>query len=158
MKRVRPARERRRRSAGLIVACSACLILVRILSTVVYSPRAAVAAGRPETSIPPATQWPMGGQNLSDTRNQASESTIGPSNVSQLAVKWAFTTGGGVAATPAVVNGVVYFGDMSGNFYALNASNGALVWSHRVIDWTGVLGDQVRDDPAFAALHPRFAY
>jgi polyvinyl alcohol dehydrogenase (cytochrome) len=69
------------------------------------------------TSVPVAGQdWPMGGQNLSDTRNQPFESTIGPSNVNQLAVKWSFPTGGGVGATPAVVNGVVYFPDRGGNF------------------------------------------
>jgi hypothetical protein len=94
-------------------------------------------------------QWGMGGQNLSDTRNQLSESVIGTSNVSQLVVKWVFKADGGVLATPAVVNGVVYFGDLAGNFYALNAANGALVWSHKVSDWTGIPGDRVRDDPAY---------
>jgi polyvinyl alcohol dehydrogenase (cytochrome) len=92
----------------------------------------------------------MGGQNLLDTRNQPFESVIGPTNVSQLGVKWVFATGGGVPATPAVLNGLVYFPDLAGNFYALNASNGAVVWSHRVSDWTGLPGDRARDDPAVA--------
>jgi hypothetical protein len=39
-------------------------------------------------------QWRMGGENLSNTRSQPSESAIGPSNVSQLVVKWVFATGG----------------------------------------------------------------
>jgi polyvinyl alcohol dehydrogenase (cytochrome) len=53
-----------------------------------------------------ANQWPMGGQNLSDTWNQSSHTAIGPSNVSKLVTKWVFATGGDVSATPAVVKGV----------------------------------------------------
>src|SRR5207248_1505299 len=96
-----------------------------------------------------ANQWPMGGQNLNDTWSQSVHIDIGPSNVNKLATKWVFTTGGDVSATPAVVKGVVYFPDWAGFFYAVNASNGALVWSHKVSDWTGVQGDRARDDPAF---------
>jgi polyvinyl alcohol dehydrogenase (cytochrome) len=94
--------------------------------------------------------WPMAGQNTSDTRNQSSESVIGTSNVSQLVVKWSFSTGGGVESTPAVVNGSVYFPDRAGNFYALNAATGALIWSHSVSDWTGQTGDRSRGGPAVA--------
>ena len=96
-----------------------------------------------------AQQWPMGGHDLGDTRNQPLETTIGPSTVGGLTVKWVFTTGGDVSATPAVVNGVVYFPDWSGEFYAVNAANGQLVWSHQIADWTGVTGDLARDDPAW---------
>ncbi len=95
-----------------------------------------------------ANQWPMGGQNLSDTWSQSFHAAIGPSNVSKLVTKWVFTTGGDVSATPAVVKGAVYFPDWAGYFYAVNASNGALIWSHKVSDWTGVQGDWARDDPA----------
>jgi polyvinyl alcohol dehydrogenase (cytochrome) len=44
---------------------------------------------------------------------------------------------------------MVYFPDGSGNFYAVNATNGTLIWSHRLSDWTGISGDSARDDPAF---------
>src|ERR1700730_7477599 len=62
-----------------------------------------------------ANQWPMGGQNLSDTWSQSFHAAIGPSNVSKLVTKWVFTTGGDVSATPAVVKGVVYFPDSAGH-------------------------------------------
>jgi polyvinyl alcohol dehydrogenase (cytochrome) len=97
---------------------------------------------------PDEDQWAMGGQNLSDTRNQSVKVAIGPSNVSQLVTKWVFATAGDVSATPAVVNDVVYFPDWAGNFYAVNASSGALIWSHKIADWTGVQGDWARNDPA----------
>jgi polyvinyl alcohol dehydrogenase (cytochrome) len=89
----------------------------------------------------------MGGQNLSDTRNQPQESIINPSNVSQLAVRWSLPTKAGVEATPAVVNGVVYFEDRSGTFYAVSAASGQLLWSHLIADWSGLATDRSRGDP-----------
>jgi polyvinyl alcohol dehydrogenase (cytochrome) len=146
MKKTMQATKRRLRSSFLIIACTPCLILVGILLTLVYSLGTAVAEPGAETLNTLSGQWSVGGQNLEDTRNQPFESVIGPSNVSQLVVKWVFTTGGGVSATPTVVNGVVYFPDRAGNVYALNASSGALVWSHQVSDWTGIQGDRSRED------------
>src|SRR5262249_56055810 len=52
------------------------------------------------------------------------------------------------SATPAVTNGIVYFPDFAGNFYAVDAGSGHLVWEHQVADWTGVTGDFARNDPA----------
>jgi outer membrane protein assembly factor BamB len=46
-------------------------------------------------------------------------------------VLWNYTAGGTVTySSPAIVNGVVYFGSDGGNVYALNASNGALLWRY----------------------------
>jgi len=92
-------------------------------------------------------QWTMGGQNLSTWRNQF-ETEINPQNVAGLKLKWKFTTGGDVSATPAVANGIVYFPDFAGNVYAVDAGDGHMVWQHHVADWTGVLGDFARNDPA----------
>src|SRR6266699_1763559 len=94
-----------------------------------------------------ALDWKMGGQNPSNWRNQ-STTRITTQNVAGLQPKWVFTTQGDVSATPAVANGVVYFPDFAGNFYAVNAKSGALVWSHQLADWTGVGGDYARNDPA----------
>lgn len=90
-------------------------------------------------------QWPMGGQNLFNTWNQP-VTGITQANISQLTTKWVFTTGGDMFATPAVVNGVVYFPDLAGNFYAVNASTGQAIWSHKISDWTRISGDIARDD------------
>ena len=46
-------------------------------------------------------------------------------------------------SSPAVVNGVVYFGSDDGNVYALNASTGAKLWSYAT-------GDGVDSSPAVA--------
>jgi polyvinyl alcohol dehydrogenase (cytochrome) len=98
-----------------------------------------------ETPIPDG-QWTMGGQNMNNWRNQI-VATINPQNVVGLTQKWVFTTRGDVSATPAVANGIVYFPDLTGMFYAVSADTGALIWSHMVSDWTGVAGDSARNNP-----------
>ena len=44
-------------------------------------------------------------------------------------VKWAFHTEGRVISTPAVVDGVVYFGSTDGKVYAVAAATGTLRWA-----------------------------
>ncbi len=52
-------------------------------------------------------------------------------NAITCAVLWNYTAGGGVTySSPAIVNGVMYFGSDGGNVYALNTSTGALLWSY----------------------------
>src|SRR5215210_1307586 len=61
---------------------------------------------------------------------------------------WA--TAGDVSATPAVVNGAVYFGDFGGMLWKLDAETGGVIWSHRVSDYTGIAGDIARTSPSIA--------
>ncbi|KAA6465462.1 pyrrolo-quinoline quinone [Acidobacteria bacterium AB60] len=93
-------------------------------------------------------QWPVAGQNLSDTRSQPSETTISPSNAAALKPKWVFTTGGSVSATPTVAGNEVYFPDWAGNLYAVDKNTGAQIWSAKVSSYTGVAGDLSRTSPA----------
>jgi uncharacterized protein (TIGR03118 family) len=77
--------------------------------------------------VPSANDWAMPNYNISGTRDNTAEHTLSPSNVGDLQVLWNYQTAGLVAGTPAVVNNVVYAGDYTGMFYALN-SNGQLLW------------------------------
>jgi outer membrane protein assembly factor BamB len=43
--------------------------------------------------------------------------------------RWIFETGGAVRSSPAVVDGVVYFGSRDRSLYAINAETGAEIWS-----------------------------
>jgi polyvinyl alcohol dehydrogenase (cytochrome) len=88
-------------------------------------------------SLATAQSWPIAGHDLSDTRSQPNETIISPTNVSQLAPRWVFTTHGDVSATPTVSSGVVYFPDWGGFLYAVRAGNGKLIWSHRISDYNG---------------------
>jgi outer membrane protein assembly factor BamB len=76
---------------------------------------------------------------------------LGVNNVGDLQLKWrnsvafnALSVGyTGLISSPAVVNGVVYFGSNDFNVYALNASTGAKLWSYTT-------GNVVETSPAVA--------
>jgi eukaryotic-like serine/threonine-protein kinase len=55
-------------------------------------------------------------------------SSAGPTNIS---LKWKYQTGGQVYSSPAIVNGMVYFGSNDKYIYALNAQTGAKIWSFK---------------------------
>jgi len=69
--------------------------------------------------------------DLTHSSYNALETQIGPDDVTRLKVAWTFSAqpfGGGAT----VVNGVVYIGDWGGNFYAIRASDGSLIWQQYV--------------------------
>ena len=82
-------------------------------------------------AAPPA-DWPMFGQNL---QNTAAAPTKSIKDVSRLATKWTFATGGDVSARAAVVGGVAYFPDWGGNLWAVDSSTGTQVWGHQLSDY-----------------------
>jgi outer membrane protein assembly factor BamB len=75
------------------------------------------------------TNWTQFRSSAKHRGANAFENVLSPANVSGIDQDWAFTTGGTVASSPAVVNGVVYIGSDDTNLYALNASTGAQLWS-----------------------------
>jgi eukaryotic-like serine/threonine-protein kinase len=60
-------------------------------------------------------------------------------------VKWAFKTGGPVISSPAIANGVIYFGSMDGYLYAVDQSTGKEKWKYKssmpVTSSPAVVGD-----------------
>jgi len=74
-----------------------------------------------------AADWPSYGHDAQRTGVSA-DTTLSPANASQLTVRWKFKTGGVIASSPTVVNGVAYVGSWDGYEYALNAANGTLIW------------------------------
>jgi polyvinyl alcohol dehydrogenase (cytochrome) len=94
--------------------------------------------------------WPTIGRVPTNTRDQPFEHEIKAKNVSRLAPKWIATTTGDVSATPAVVDGAVYFGDFGGTLWKLDAETGATIWSHSVPNYTGNAGDYARTSPSLA--------
>ena len=104
-----------------------------------------VAAAEPSNS-----QWDSAGGNEQNTRYQSTEKKIKVGNVANLAVKWAFTTGGDVSATPAVDGSRVYAPDWAGNLYAVDRKTGVQVWKATISDATGVPGDKARATPVIS--------
>jgi hypothetical protein len=58
------------------------------------------------------------------------ENVLNVNNVGNLTLKWSYATGNEVYSSPAVMNGVVYVGSVSGKVYALDASTGTKLWSY----------------------------
>ncbi len=71
--------------------------------------------------------WPM---FLHDPGRTAvsGETFLSPSNAGQLKVLWKFKTGAPIAASAAIVGGVVYVGSWDGYEYALDATTGRMKW------------------------------
>jgi polyvinyl alcohol dehydrogenase (cytochrome) len=93
-------------------------------------------------------QWPIMGQNLANWRSAPSEHKIGVSNAASLAVKWSFTTGSDVSATPTASDNNIYFPDWAGNLYAVQANDGKLVWSRQISQYDNQPGAVSRVSPA----------
>lgn len=71
---------------------------------------------------------PMFHFDVCRTGNNPYEHTLSPSTVANLVKAWSFPTRWPVTSSPALVNGVVYFGSADGNVYALNANTGGMIW------------------------------
>ena len=84
--------------------------------------------------------WPVVNHDLRNTRANTVERELSPRDVDRLTPRWRVDGLSGVTSTPAVVGGVVYFGDWSGVVHARRASNGTEIWSHKV-------GSAVRPSP-----------
>jgi len=86
------------------------------------------------------SEWPMFHHDATNT-GYTTDLVLPP-----LVLNWTFDTDGeqvgyGVISSPAIANGVVYIGSDDNNIYALNATNGLLIWKYRTDDW-------VRSTPA----------
>lgn len=57
------------------------------------------------------------------------ENALNINNVGRMQLKWSFTSGAFLDSSPAVANGVIYFGSYDHNVYAVNASTGAKLWT-----------------------------
>jgi outer membrane protein assembly factor BamB len=96
---------------------------------------AAVTGTAPPATGRAAAGWTQPDADLASTRYVAS--AITSANVSGLGVAWTVpltipTTGtdGADAATPVIVNGVVYIQDLESNIYAISLASGKVLWRH----------------------------
>jgi alcohol dehydrogenase (cytochrome c) len=89
------------------------------------------SAGATTTSAA-AASWTQPNADLAGTRDV--QSSINSSNVNKLGVAWtlpltaAAGSFGNFAATPVVVNGVVYIQDLTSGVYAIKLSSGKVLW------------------------------
>src|SRR5665213_767749 len=84
--------------------------------------------------------WPAYLDGPLHDSHQKADTAITVSNAGGLTKAWNWmpdapplaSLGYALVSSPTVVNGVVYIGASNGSFYALNESNGAVLWRHFV--------------------------
>ena len=82
------------------------------------------------SSSPLPGEWTMFRRDLGRTgstslRGEAPQGTL----------KWVFSASASIHSSPAVVDGVVYFGSQDFKLYALNAETGAKLWEYQAESW-----------------------
>ncbi len=81
-------------------------------------------------SAPQNGDWPVFRYDQANTGSAGSED-ISPNGT----LKWSFSAGDAIHSSPAVVNGVVYFGSRDHYLYALDAETGQQIWSFETGSW-----------------------
>jgi len=76
-----------------------------------------------------AADWPMYLRDPAHNSFNAAENATGRDTVRQLRPVWTFAAGAPFGAAVTVVSGVIYIGSWNGNFYAVDSSDGTLLWS-----------------------------
>jgi outer membrane protein assembly factor BamB len=98
--------------------------------------------------------WPTYGYDISRTGYNPNETMLGVSNVSSLQYIWSFDLGAVTIMQPALASGVmingspvdvVYMGSMHGDFYALNADTGSVIWQTNLGSQLTTCGDMPDD-------------
>jgi alcohol dehydrogenase (cytochrome c) len=96
---------------------------------------ATVTGTAPAATGQPAAGWTAPDADLASTRYVAS--AITSANVTRLGVAWTMPltmntdhTDGAYAATPVIVNGVVYLQDLDSNVFAVSLATGKVLWTH----------------------------
>src|SRR5215475_1366434 len=100
------------------------LAAVGLLSTLALLGSACSDGGGGSTSAT-SSAWSSFNHDPQNSRSNPAEKTLSPANVHRLAPRWRVEGLSAVTSTPAVVDGVVYFGDWSGVFRAVRSEDGA---------------------------------
>jgi len=111
-------------------------------------------AGRVAAAGGCVADWPMYGHDLAHTFQQTCTS-VTAANAATLHPAWHLQTADSVSASPAVVDGVLYDGDWSGNAYAVDAATGTVLWTRVLNDGENVSYGRITASPTVATLAGR---
>jgi polyvinyl alcohol dehydrogenase (cytochrome) len=136
------------------------VVLVVLVTLAGACSSTAVEGGATGTTVPRGSTadsgtdpgWPVYRHDLANSGLAPNETHINAANVAGLTKVWSKDAGVGVTGTPAVVDGVIYFGDWQGVVWAINADTGAEIW-HTPLDSGWVIGaPAVHDDAVYASI------
>jgi polyvinyl alcohol dehydrogenase (cytochrome) len=88
----------------------------------------------PEGEPAPKGQWITYGFDARNTQVNPNERVLGRDNVAKLKEQWRLHVLDGASSTPAVVDGIAYFGGWNGHVYAVDAISGEIRWEHRITE------------------------
>jgi alcohol dehydrogenase (cytochrome c) len=138
VEKVRCVRSRTTQGSDVVKSSKRVIVSTAMSSVLLMATLSGVAGAASNGSL---GSWPYPNGDLANTR-VAIGSTITAANVHTLRKAWTFRiTGkaakslqhlGSLAATPVVVNGVVYIQDLYSNVYALSLASGSLLWKYYV--------------------------
>lgn len=133
----------------VLIAVGSFFALFSVHSSIATAPHPAVVKqipAAPAVKPTPAVQTPvvqhfpavvpskgssnMLGGNAQHTHFNGDEKGISTTNAPGLTVAWQYGTNDVISSSPAVVNGVVYFGSLDSSLYAVNEQSGKLVWRY----------------------------
>jgi polyvinyl alcohol dehydrogenase (cytochrome) len=144
-----------RRGLGVVVAAllvAACTGGDPVDKTALgSSPAGSSSAAAGSHADSPGAEWSVYGHDPSNTRTNASGTTITAANVATLTKSWEKDGLVGVSGTPAVVAGVAYFGDWNGTAWAVRADTGEELWHTPVPGGFIVAAPAVASDAVFIA-------
>lgn len=86
------------------------------------------ASAADDAGGPPAGAWISFGGDYAHTRTNPTEQRISRTSIGELRLAWE-QDAPGVSATPAIVDGVVYWADWGGTVYANSVRDGEPLWS-----------------------------
>jgi polyvinyl alcohol dehydrogenase (cytochrome) len=110
------------------------------------------AAAEPRSPAKPISRcdWPMWGQRMERPFASACPTAVSPQTAKDLKQIWFYNAKDTVTATPAVVDGVAYVGDWSGNFYAIDLKTGKARWTFQAHVHGQVYAGQIVSSAAVA--------
>lgn len=88
-----------------------------------------------------AASWSVYGFDDQNTQRNPLENTLSVETVAGLTERWRLHMVDGATSTPAIADGIAYFGGWSGNVFAVDAVSGDVHWQRRVTE------SQVNDTP-----------
>lgn len=75
-----------------------------------------------------AEDWPMYLKDLAHSSYNAAETTLGIKSIANLRPSWTYSAGASLGSAVTLSSGILYFGDWGGNFNAVDAQRGTLLW------------------------------
>jgi polyvinyl alcohol dehydrogenase (cytochrome) len=110
------------------------------------------AAAQPRSPAKPISRcdWPVWGQRMDRPFASPCPTGISAQTAKDLKQIWFFNAKDTVTATPAVVDGVAYVGDWSGNFYAIDLKTGKPRWTYQAHVHGQVYAGQIVSSAAVA--------